>query len=56
MPERIDIDHSSGFDVLDEAARQSVAKWRFHPAHFGERQIPSTVRIPIVFTLVDATK
>ena len=55
-PERIDIDHSSGFDVLDEAARQSVAKWRFHPAHFGERQIPSIVRIPIVFTLVDATK
>jgi periplasmic protein TonB len=56
MPERIDIDHSSGFDVLDEAARQSVAKWRFHPAHSGERQIPSTVRIPIVFRLVDATK
>ncbi|MEX0806457.1 MAG: energy transducer TonB [Candidatus Binatia bacterium] len=53
-PDNVDINRSSGFVILDQAARESVKKWRFHPAHAGDRQIPSTVQIPIVFRLVDA--
>jgi len=53
-PDNIEIDRSSGFVILDQAAWESVKKWRFHPAHTGDRQIPSTVQIPIVFRLVDA--
>lgn len=53
-PESIEVNRSSGFEVLDRAARDSVRNWRFHPAYYGDRQVPSWVRIPIVFRLKDA--
>jgi protein TonB len=53
-PDEVEINRSSGFAILDQAAQDSVKKWRFHPAHLGDRQIASTVQIPIVFKLAEA--
>jgi TonB family protein len=50
-PERIAINRSSGFAILDHAAREAVKGWRFRPASLGKRQITSTERVPIVFRL-----
>jgi TonB family protein len=50
-PERVAINRSSGFAVLDHAAREAVESWRFRPASLGTRQIASTARVPIVFRL-----
>ena len=50
-PERVSINRSSGFAVLDQAAREAVKNWRFRPASLGNRQITSRERVPIVFRL-----
>lgn len=47
----VDIEKSSNYDRLDEAARQSVANWRFVPAKRGDEAIEATVLVPIVFRL-----
>lgn len=51
--ERIELRRSSGFEMLDRAALETVKEWRFHPARYGERQVESWVQIPIVFRLSD---
>jgi protein TonB len=46
------VDQSSGFPRLDEAAKEHVAKYyRFSPATSGGQPIEGTVRIPIRFKL-----
>lgn len=50
---RIEINRSSGFETLDRAAVETVKRWRFYPARYGERQVESRVRIPIIFRLSD---
>jgi protein TonB len=50
-PERVAINRSSGFPLLDHAAQEAVKSWRFRPALIGERRITSTARVPIVFRL-----
>lgn len=47
----VDIEKSSNFARLDEAARQGVANWRFVPAKRGDEAIEATVLVPIVFRL-----
>lgn len=47
----VDLEKSSGFERLDEAARQAVARWRFVPARRGDEAIEATVTVPIVFRL-----
>jgi periplasmic protein TonB len=47
----VDVEKSSNYDRLDEAARQSVANWRFVPAKRGDEAIEATVIVPIVFRL-----
>lgn len=49
--ERIEIKSSSGFDRLDEAAREAVLSWRFVPARRGEEPVSAWVQIPIVFVM-----
>lgn len=51
--ERVEVNRSSGFEMLDRAALETVKGWRFHPARYGERQVESWVQIPIVFRLSD---
>jgi protein TonB len=47
----IQIKESSGFSLLDGAAEETVAKWRFSPATIGEKQVSSRVIVPIFFKL-----
>ncbi|PKO43566.1 MAG: energy transducer TonB [Betaproteobacteria bacterium HGW-Betaproteobacteria-4] len=47
----VDIEKSSNFERLDEAARRSVAHWRFVPAKRGDEAIEATVIVPVVFHL-----
>lgn len=53
-PATIEVNRSSGFDVLDLAALKTVRGWRFHPAHYGHKRVESWVKVPIVFRLADA--
>lgn len=47
----VDIEKSSNFERLDEAARQVVARWRFVPAKRGDEAIEASVIVPMVFRL-----
>lgn len=50
----IDINQSSGSEVLDQAAAEAMKRWRFHPARLGDEAVQSWVRIPIDFLLDDS--
>jgi periplasmic protein TonB len=47
----VDIEKSSSFERLDDAALRSVTRWRFVPAKRGDEAIESTVIVPVVFRL-----
>lgn len=42
---------SSGSARLDEAARETVRRWRFVPARRGDEAVPAWVLVPISFSL-----
>lgn len=48
---RVEVKHSSGFQRLDQAAEEAVARWRFVPAKRGEQAVTAWVVVPIVFSL-----
>lgn len=48
-PEKIQLQQSSGFDSLDEAALQAVRQWQFVPARRGQTPIAASVIVPIQF-------
>jgi periplasmic protein TonB len=47
----VDIARSSGFNLLDRAAREAVATWRFLPAVRDGQPIPSSMSVRVVFEL-----
>lgn len=47
----VDVEKSSNFIRLDDAALRGVAHWRFVPAKRGDEAIEATVLVPIVFRL-----
>lgn len=47
----IEIRRSSGYEILDRSAMETIKKWRFLPAQKGEDLIPFWVNIPIKFQL-----
>jgi TonB family protein len=47
------VKESSGYEVLDQSALDTVKKWRFIPAKKGEVPIPCWVNVPITFQLRD---
>jgi len=49
--ERIDIQRSSGYELLDHAARTAVQNWRFIPARRGNSLIASVIITPLEFRL-----
>ena len=51
MAASVDLEKTSGFERLDDAARQAVARWRFVPAKRGDEPIEASVIVPIVFRL-----
>lgn len=50
---KIDIEKSSGYDILDDAAVKAVRKWRFAPARKGKTTVNAWVRVPVEFSLKD---
>ena len=49
----VEVNRSSGAEVLDQAAVEAIKHWRFAPARVGEKPVDSWVRIPIDFRLND---
>lgn len=49
--ETIELQASSGYPRLDEAALTAVRRWRFVPARQGERAVPGWALVPINFSL-----
>lgn len=47
--EAVEIASSSGHEILDETALETVKKYRFKPAKRGETSVPDTVVVPIDF-------
>jgi TonB family protein len=50
----LEVNRSSGFEALDQAAVETVRRWRFLSARHGDKRVASWVRIPIEFNLADA--
>lgn len=50
-PAAVDLEKSSNFERLDEAARQAVTRWRFVPARRGDEAVEASVIVPVVFRL-----
>ena len=48
---RVRVLESSGYGLLDRAAQDGVAKWRFEPATEGGKPVPGAARVPIRFRL-----
>jgi protein TonB len=42
---------SSGYEILDQSATSAVRHWRFHPQQINRQPTPSTVEIPVKFSL-----
>jgi protein TonB len=49
----VEIARSSGFSLLDEAARETIRRWRFRPAMRGGEAIEARATVPVQFSLVD---
>ena len=47
----VTIARSCGHDILDEAARSTIMKWRFRPARIAGQPTATTVKIPVTFNL-----
>ena len=51
---RVGIHRSSGFPLLDEAAREAVEGWRFHPAHGADGEaVDGELVVPVRFRIAD---
>lgn len=47
----VQLERSSGYARLDDAAVAAVSSWRFVPARQGTQAVSATVLVPIVFSL-----
>lgn len=54
LPLEIQLARSSGHDVLDDAARSAVQRWRFVPARQGTQPVEAWVVVPVKFRLTGA--
>ena len=50
---KVEIERSSGHEMLDEAAVETVKTWKFVPAKHGDTPVEDWAIIPIVFSLSD---
>ena len=51
MPVKVEVEQSSGYQLLDQAALKAVRNWRFQPGQAGNLPVQSRVIIPIRFRL-----
>jgi len=52
-PVSLSVAHSSGHDLLDQAALAAVRYWRFNPATRGGQPIAGIAEVPVQFRLAD---
>ncbi len=50
-PLKVDVQESSGYELLDRAARQAVARWHFHPAQNNGIGVESDMPVRIRFVM-----
>lgn len=50
----VEVAQSSGSALLDRAAREAVATWRFRPAQQTGITIPTLLPVSLSFSLIDA--
>lgn len=50
-PRQVEIMQGSGFDRLDQAARDAVRKWRFVPASSGGQNVTAWTQVAVTFRL-----
>jgi protein TonB len=50
-PQRVHLERTSGFEVLDEAALEAVHHWTFVPARQGTAPVAAEVDVPLTFRL-----
>ena len=48
---KIEVAHSSGYEILDKAAAEAVKNWRFVPAKHGDSPVEEWVQVPVAFRL-----
>ena len=53
VPIQIRVKDSSGYSMLDEAARNAVERWHFEPARRAGQALIATVEVPVRFQLAD---
>lgn len=53
-PQEIQVQKSSGYSRLDEAARTAIRKWTFVPSRRGDEKLAGWVTFPVVFNLNEA--
>lgn len=51
LPERMEIERSSGHHLLDRAALHGVRRWRFEPHRVDGQAVPAWALVPIHFRL-----
>jgi protein TonB len=51
QPEEVQVRASSGFNRLDDAAKNTVRQWKFVPAKRGDTAVGAWVLVPISFSL-----
>ena len=52
----VEVNTSSGHDMLDQAASEALKKWRFVPAHAAGKPIETWVKVPIEFQLSNSNR
>lgn len=50
-PDQVEVDKSSGFSTLDDAAIAAVKQWSFTPAKRGDTPVDGWVNVPLAFKL-----
>lgn len=53
LPTEVILQASSGSPRLDQAALETVRRWKFVPARLGNETVAASVLVPIVFSLKD---
>ena len=48
---KVEVAHSSGYEILDKAAAEAVRNWRFVPAKHGDSPVDEWVQVPVAFHL-----
>lgn len=48
---KVEVAQTSGYEILDKAAAESVKNWQFVPARQGDKPLEEWVQVPVAFSL-----